>query len=130
MDVEKRMLDWLKATFPDLADEPGDVDTHVGTETPVSFDGRLPFVRAYKPDGAAYYLEQDAQIEVDVFASGRQVSYDLSEEIQARLQRLPLVLSGLRVDRVDVDMTPVKLPWDNSKVVRFGATYTLSVRMR
>lgn len=130
-DIEAAVLDWLKAEFAILADEAGEVDTHVGADMPgVSLESRLPFVWARRTGGADRFFSDYPVVDIDVFGSTRRAAYDLSESIRAKLLAAPVLAGGVVIDTATTRTSPIRLPWDNEKVRRWGATYELSARRR
>lgn len=128
-DVESHFLDWLKAEFPSLADTGiDDPDTHVGRATPDDLQDRFPFVRVARGGGGGTRREDFPVLDVDVFDSTRQSAYDLSEAIRERLLGVPLILAGLRIDSVETEVAPRRLPWDADGTHRRSATYNLGYR--
>lgn len=126
-DVEAALMDWLKATFPDLADG-GIIDQHVGNDVPADVQARLPFVTVERVDGDDDFFTDYPEVDVEVFDSSRNGAYHLSEAIRQRLRDPLLNLAGVRVDRVLTSTGPRRLPWDADGTHRRGATYRLSIR--
>lgn len=130
-DVVDLLLVWLKETFVDLADEPGEVDSHVGSDSwPITeIRDRLPFVEVSLNGGAGEQLILFPQVEVNVFGPSRAAAYALADAIRARLSA-PGNKNGLVVDRTFTRTVPSRAPWDNQDVVRIRAVYELSLRAR
>lgn len=128
-DIEAALLDWLKATFPELADADGKVDLHVGSEPPgPSLDARLPFVVVARVGGPDDFHTDYPVVDIDVFGAGRRQAYDLAEGVRTALLAKPQV-GGVTIDTVRT-RTFMRRPWDNPKIRRWGATYELSARRR
>lgn len=128
-DVEAHVLDWLKARLEVLADGPI-TDEHVGTETPADLQARLPFVRVERIGGNATHLEDYPRVEVEVFDSTRAGAYALAEAIRSLLLSPLSRRVGSRIDNVDTEIAPRRLPWEAAGTVRFSAEYSLSFRRR
>ena len=128
-DIEAAFLDWLKATFPELADAGGKVDLHVGSEPPgPSLDTRLPFVVARRMGGPDDFFTDYPVIDIDVFGRSRAQAYDLAEGVRTALLAKPRV-GGVTIDTVQT-RTFMRRPWENTQIRRWGATYELSARRR
>lgn len=130
-DVVDLLLVWLKETFVDLADEPGEIDSHVGSQAwPVTeIRERLPFVDVTILGGPGDQLTLFPQVEVSVFGPDRAAAYALADAIRARLSA-PGNKNGLVVDRTFTRTVPSRAPWENQDVVRIRAVYELSLRAR
>lgn len=135
-DIETGLLDWLKATFPQLADPPdGPADLHVGYGTPEA--GSRPtlaerglYVAIEFVGGADDFFNDHPTYSFDVFGPGRQATYDLSEAIRTRLLAAPFVAGGVAIDSVTTRTRPAPAPWSGDGVKRRRATYEFSVRRR
>lgn len=116
--LQPLIVDWMELT---------DDDRHVGIETPTNLDTVVPFVRVTVIGGTRDRLNASHRVDIDVFASTYQTSYDLADYIFEWLTGPP---PGPTVfDRVDCDATPHEEPWGDN-VRRFGATYQLVYRRR
>ena len=126
-DIENALLDWLKSTFPELADDTM-VDEHVGTVTPgLALDRRLPFVQVQKLTGRDDYFKDYPVVDIDVFGDRRDVAYALAEAIRSAILETPFTAGTVRVRTSETRTSPGLRPWENTRLARFGATYELSV---
>lgn len=82
--------------------------------------------------GARTRLNDYPLVDIEVFRSGRSRAKALIESIDAFLlgypHRVSVGTGTVIIDFVLCTRTPVRLPWDDSNISRFGATYSLSVR--
>lgn len=136
-DTDSALLDWLKATFPELADRPGGpVDEHVGTETPKAgarpgLVDRLPFALLEGAGGSDNFFSDYPIYWILVFGRRRADAYDLIEAIRARLLAAPLVAGGVVIDTVDTRTRPQRLTTrEVDDTVCWGASFQLGVRRR
>ncbi len=119
-DVEALLLTWLETVAS---------PSRVNTETPTSFTGLLPFVRAYRFGGGTGRFNDTADVQLDVFAELRSVGLPLARQIRDQLIGPPPPVD--RFDRVECVLGPVELPWADDKVIRrWGATYRVVCRRR
>jgi len=115
-DLEVALSSWLKSQ---------DLATDAGTVTPsVIPDG---FVRVTKGGGTDDTITDSSIIDVDVFHSSRGNAFDMSEAIRDALTPRTRVGSAI-IDRVRTGASPRQMPWDNTNIKRFSASYTISVR--
>lgn len=105
--------------------------TRVGGETPVTLDAAgLPFIRVRRVGGGSDRLNDYPTVDVDVFHDTAVNGESLAELVRQLLTTpgLPAVpLRGL-LDRVEVVTGPQELPWADTRVRRFGATYRITAR--
>lgn len=134
-DIHNGLIDWLKATFPELADPDGEVDYHVGGERPrpgesPTLRDRGLFILCEIATGTDNRVTDFVTVRIEAFGTSRAAIYSLSEEIRTEILAAPFVAGGVAVDNATTRMRPIKLPWDGDGVGRYGATYELSVRRR
>lgn len=134
-DIENGLIDWLKATFTELADPAGETDYYVGGKVPIP--GEVPalrdrglFVTSEIISGTDNQITDFVTVRIEVFGTSRATTYALSEEIRSKLLAAPFVAGGVAVDNATTRMRPIRLPWDGDGVGRYGATYEISVRRR
>lgn len=121
-DIEAGLLDWLDATFPELAG-----GGHTGTETPADLDLRFPFVRVVLVTGDDDGVTDRSVVDIDVFDRTR-VALALAEKIRTALTVYPPVVGGVILDTAFTEVRPRRLPWPDEQTRRWGATYRLSAR--
>lgn len=124
-DVEVDLMDWLEVTVPALAQDGG--PTRVGTVTPDRLLTRVPYVRVNHIDGSGGFVTDYPVVDIDVFAETRDAARFMAESIRQELLVARRVGSAV-LDRVDTTSSPRRLPWDEDRVWRYGATYQLSFR--
>ena len=103
-------------------------DAHTGTVTPSNLQGVLPFIRVQRFGGADDLLTDTARVAVDYFAATYADAQAGAEAVRQRLITRPLVTAPGVIDRVTTTLAPHEIPWDDPKVRRFTATYTVSAR--
>lgn len=91
------------------------------------------YVSVGSEGGAADYFEQNAVVDIDVFAPLRSQSKLVAFAIQLLLLRYPRVVrlgpdERWVIDKVTCDIMPRRMPWDDESVRRTGAQYTLTLR--
>lgn len=109
---------------------------HTGIETPDDLTdpaaGRMPFIRVLKGGGSRDHLNDEAIVDIDVFASTYTQAEALAEKVSAYLCGPPPPVA--QFDRVDCDNPPQEFPWEDdgsaTPVRRFGASYTVVTRRR
>lgn len=107
------------------------VASDVDIETPSNLQDVLPFIRVTRIGGQSTQMSDSPRIDVDVFgaAGSRTDTKNLALAVQARLLSFPHVLDGVGViDRVDTDVSPNQVPWNNARVLLFTSSYKVSVR--
>ncbi len=116
LDVETALVE----LFSDLAT--------TGTVTPPSLLTSLPFVRVTRIGGLDTRLFDTARVDVDSFGATRAVSYDLAEACRQRLLSYPQVTAAGVIDLVVTNAGPHEVPWGDTNVRRFTASYSISAR--
>lgn len=99
----------------------------VGDETPESFDGKLPFVRAGRVGGApragAEHTDRPV-VDVDVYAATRKQAKEMAQLIEQLLLSTPHP-----IDSCNVLMSPQRVQWvEGQPIRRFYASYHLGLR--
>ena len=115
-DIEMAVIQ----TLTDLA--PG------GTVTPPNLDTSLPFLRVTRIGGPDTRFIDTARIDVDAFDDLRADAYALAEAVRQRLLNVPHIVAAGRLDSVITDSGPHEVPWGDTKVRRFTASYSISSR--
>jgi hypothetical protein len=100
------------------------------TELPANLATVLPLVHVVRVGGSEVIRTLDeAVLDVETFALGRDVSRSLADQVRHTLR---YVLPGQRLGTgvatlCDVVSTPRWLPWDDTGLRRFGATYRVVI---
>ena len=118
-DVEAALTAWLQSQLGASA--------RVVTETPAQFT--QPVVQVTRIGGPRRQTFDHAIVDVEVFTSTRIASRQLSDQVALLLEQ---VLPGTRVAGGSVGFVictagPSWLPWENTTVRRFGATYQVNI---
>jgi hypothetical protein len=102
----------------------------VGTETPATLDTQLPFIRVRRVGGNSDQVNDYPTVDVDVFHSTAVNGESLAELVRQYLTTPGLPAVPLRgvIDRVECMTGPQELPWADTRVRRFGATYRITCR--
>jgi hypothetical protein len=102
----------------------------VGTETPASFTNMLPFVRVRRVGGGSDLVNDYCTLDLEVFHDSALNAESLAELIRQYLSTpgLPAVAMRGVIDRVEVITGPQELPWADTAIRRFGATYRVTAR--
>lgn len=132
-DVEVALLDWLDqyvAASP-LVSGITTYDAakrYVDTQTPSNLQDVLPFFRLSLVTGSDNGVTDYSVVDLDVFADSRDAAYALSEDIRSRLTGRSHRIGTFRLDRVLTEEKPRRLPWEDTNIRRYGATYRVSAR--
>lgn len=116
VDVETALMDLLS-----------DLGT-TGTYTPNSLVSSLPFIRIMRIGGSDDRFFDLARISIDAFQTTRPLAYALAESIRQRLITGPNVTAPGVLETALTDVGPHEIPWGDTKIRRFTADYTISVR--
>lgn len=137
-DVEKLLTDWL----------PGQITgggVRVVTELPDDLEtpGNLPIVQVEEAGGTGEIVPtlDVCDVDIDVYAGpsggepARKVARDLAEQIRAAVVSLPrqgpIADDNLTsVSKVVTLRKPTRMPYDDSEIRRFGASYRLILHSR
>lgn len=118
--VEPLLIAWLDH---DLA-----LDTR--TETPDDLQDRLPMARVMRIGGGddTFRLDHPA-VDIDVFHTTRLSAARLADQVRESLYRLQRhgAFGAAVVTEVATRAGPRWLPYDNTSLRRYGATYRLAV---
>lgn len=107
-----------------------DLKVDATTETPPHLEEKIPLVQVVRISGADDGFRLDRPlVDVDVFAATRLAAAQLADQARASLRRLRWhgVFGGAVVTDVATVTGPRWLPYDNTAVRRYGATYRLAV---
>lgn len=126
VDIETMLMDWLEATFAELA--PDGAVGHVVNIGAPNVEADYPFVRVTRIGGQDDRFTDFSRVDVEVFSPSRSTAYALAEAIRARLLGYPIPVSGGLIDRVRTETAPFRAPWADPKTHRYLATYQLSAR--
>jgi hypothetical protein len=124
-DETREILDLIKAYF--AAPGPHQRTVYTGDQTPLSFDGKLPFIRTDRVGGAtrsgSEHTDRPVQ-DVDVYAATRADAKEIAQLIEQLLLSRPHP-----IDHCAVLMAPQRVEWvEDSKIRRFYASYHLALR--
>lgn len=106
-------------------------EQRVCTETPsgVGFAAAITaggIIRVVGGPGANNRTLERALVDVDCFAADRDLARALAERVRDWFMALShTIRGGVAFTLVETTMRPHWLPWDNTDVRRFGATYQL-----
>lgn len=123
VDVERLLVGWLHT----------EVAVRCVTDLPADLAGALPVIRVGRIGGADVEPTIDRPtVDIECFATGRQDSGALSEQVRSALRfALPgTSINGSYIARVDTVSGPAQRPYDNTNVVRYAATYSLRIQSR
>lgn len=136
LDLESAVMELLRGRFPVLQ-TPAGGQLRVATEVPTDLSTRVtsstPFVRVSDIGGAGLgRTAMAAVIDVDVYGRSRGQARNLAADVQAFLESAPhSTLVGdtyVLVDAVVTSMRPHRVPWVDSDIRRYYASYHLSAR--
>lgn len=129
-DVHTALLDGLKSDIEGLADPTGELDYHVGSETPAAggVEERGLFVVVEMRGGSDTFFTDHPVVSVEVLGRSRSETYATSEAIRAWLLAKPVLPGPVVIDSATTRTRPQQLPSVGMR--RWGATYEISVRRR
>lgn len=120
--AEHVVVAWLEADLTGV---------RVVTETPKDLATEVPLVQVVGIGGSDSVLTLDtATIDVDAFALTREAARDLAERARTSMRvTLPgRTVAGAFVARVETVSAPKWVPYDNTALRRFVATYRVDIR--
>lgn len=120
-------MDLFIQWYPALATRPGG-DYRTGRVFPPALLSKLPYVRVRDIGGNDDGLTDAPLIDVDVFHQTFDQARDLAKGIQAQLLAYPHRIGSVTIDHVETAMRPHDVPWDDDRIARFYASYTISTR--
>lgn len=103
----------------------------IDIESPANVQDIVPFIRVERIGGPSTQLSDSPRIAIDIFGAvgTRPATSTLAFAVQARLRSYPHVIAGVGViDRVDTDISPNQVPWNNDAVILYTASYKVTVR--
>lgn len=102
----------------------------VGPRTPLNFlGGGLPVYAVRRIGGAnADKISDSARVNIDVFAATYEDSRDHAEAIRQRLLSRPQFTAEGRIDKAEVEIAPIEIPYPAEDVFVHSAVYRLSLR--
>lgn len=102
----------------------------IGSDTPPMLDTQLPFIRVRRVGGGSNHVHDISTVDVEVFHDTAVNGESLAELVRQYLTTPGLPAVPLRgvIDRVEVQTGPQELPWADTRVRRFGATYRITCR--
>lgn len=120
-DYELEIMEWVRTLYPQAV---------VSTESPgIEVDISWAHIRVRVVGGPGGQVHDYPEVDIDVFGPTRERAYAVCEGLHTELLAAPLNLGGA-IDTVMNRVRPRRLPWDNPRVRRYGATYELSARRR
>lgn len=100
----------------------------VVTDTPGDLQQQVPLIRVRRLGGGDNRLADQARIVVEVYAATRAQAVAVAEQARARFgQRKIRTPSGL-IDRVDSEVGPNRLPYDDPDIRLVQAIYRVTAR--
>ena len=120
-DVEALLVAALEAVLP---------STSVVTRLPADLEAALPVARVAAVGGRDRGVTDTCRVDVDTFAADRPTSHDLAQACRATLHALrhTTTVDGWLVDRVITEVRPMWVDYQNDRVQRYVATYTVETR--
>lgn len=112
--------DVLTVLLEDLAD--------TGTETPPTFTE--DFIRVRRLGGRDDGITDFANVDIECFSLRRSTAVALAESVRQRVIGGPHHVNGAVIDGATTNSGPSPLPWDDPKVRRRGANYTVPCRRK
>jgi hypothetical protein len=129
-DVESALLDWLEATYENLA--PAVAGRRVDTVTPPNLQDLLAsdglFFRVGLVTGRDDGVTDFSVVDIETFANSRDAAYAGARDVRSRLTEGPHRVGTVVLDRARTEEKPHRLPWEDENIWRFGATYRISAR--
>lgn len=127
-DPEALIIDWLSdalAPVPVLGTLPPNLEDVLPVVQILGLPGQVDS-RGWNGNR---WLTSRPRFDVDTFASTREAASDLCRDVQALLATLPgTQTGGAVVAQVSEELGPERRPDFNDRVMRYGATYALTVR--
>lgn len=125
------MTDW--APFPDLEAAIIEllsdlVDGNLGVVAPPNLQAACPFIRVTRSGGNNDRITDLAKVDIDCFALARTDATTLGRSVEGRMLSFPHALTSCVIDRVETTQSPSAVPWSNSFVSLFAATYSVTAR--
>ena len=120
-DAETLVRGWLATQFPS--------PTRVVTELPADL-GAVPTIQVTRFGGSDDWITLDAaNIDVDTFAATRDASRSLAGQVRSALRlHLPgYAANGAAVQSVTTISAPRWVPYDNTSLRRFVASYRITI---
>lgn len=122
-DVEKLLIAWLPAVFP---------DAYPCAETPADpeFTQSLPIIEVTRIGGDDTVHGVDrATVDVECYGVDRNAASVLAANVRTALRKQLPGFTGAEgtVARVETISAPAWRPYDNTDVRRFGGTYRITV---
>lgn len=123
------MTDW--GVFPDQEAAVIELISDLGTvdvTTPNDLQANLPFIRVGRIGGTDDRFTDAGHVDVDCFAVQRSDASALAALVHQRMLSFPHVLSDCVIDGVTTDASPNEVPWANTAIRRFTASYRVTAR--
>lgn len=119
------------ASYIDIESAVIEVLAGLGTldvNTPSDLLGNLPFIRVMRVGGNDNRITDTARIDIDVFDVQRTVASSLSRQVQQTLLAFPHSVAAGVIDEVTTTLSPSEVPWSNTSIQLFAASYTVTAR--
>lgn len=114
----------VEAVLMDLLSDLGTTDT----DTPPDLQSQLPFIRIKRATGGDSMFFDSPHVTIDAFDATYDEAQSLAESIRQRLIRGPHVQAPGVLDGVTTDSGPAEIPWGDTGIRRFVASYAVSTR--
>ncbi|MET0701724.1 MAG: hypothetical protein ABWY93_18895 [Mycobacterium sp.] len=102
---------------------------HIGSETPADLQSRLPYIRVLRVAGGSDLVNDYAQVDLEVFAATSLAGEQLAESIRQYLTLpAPPYTPRYLIDRIECLSGAAELPWADTRLRRYGATYRVVSR--
>jgi|SRR5882762_2634294 len=102
----------------------------VSTKTGTLVASGMPFVRVQRIGGSDDWFNDDARVDIDVFASTELAAWQYSDNVrQAMIGMSGHDFSGRTIDHVETTVAPSWRDYQNELVQRYVATYTITSRL-
>lgn len=124
-DVVWALIDSLE--LPEIQDE-----EQVGEYPGTDLASKLPYIAVETIAGARNLFESDAIVDIDVFSATRGQAKKLAGDLSLALLRYPRSVqvgsAKVTIDEAVCTSLPAKRPWEDEKIRRQSATYSITVR--
>lgn len=87
-----------------------------------------PTIRIVRTGGGDDRITDKARVSIDVFAKDWATAQSTAEAVRQALLVYPIKTSLGVIDEVITNTGPAEIPWDNPRVFRRNASFTISMR--
>lgn len=92
----------------------------------------MPAIRVWRTGGGDQYIEDRPVVDIDVFAATYAAGTTLAEQVRQRTIATPYVVTvggdPVVIDHAVTSSAPREIPWGDTGVRRWIASYTLALR--